>query len=65
MATVRKFSLIKYLKESKQELDKVTWPSRKDTVYYSIAVMVISILAAVYFGVLDYLLALALGALIG
>jgi preprotein translocase subunit SecE len=65
MATASKFSLIKYLKESKQELDKVTWPTKKEVVYYSSVVIIVTLLAAVYFGVLDYLLALGLGALIG
>lgn len=65
MATTSKFSLIKYLKESKQELEKVTWPSKKDTVYYSIVVILVTAAAAIYFGLIDYLLALGLGALIG
>ena len=56
--------LFKYLRESKEELEKVTWPTQKQTVRYSILVIVISIALALYFGVVDYLLNLGLEALL-
>lgn len=45
--------LIAYLKSSKAELEKVTWPSRQDTIRYSTLVITASVIIAVFFGVLD------------
>ncbi len=55
---------MRYLRGSKEELEKVTWPTRKDVIRYSIFVIILTIAIAVYSGVLDYILNLALGALI-
>ncbi len=54
-----------YLRGSKEELEKVTWPTRTEVIRYSILVIILVILAAAYFGALDYILNLGLGALIG
>lgn len=51
---------IEYLKEVKAELKNVTWPTRQQTIYATIAVLAISILVAYYLGLLDYLFSLAL-----
>ena len=59
-----KSMLFKYLRETKEELSKVTWPSRKDILRYSGVVIAISIAFAIYFGALDALLNYALEALI-
>jgi preprotein translocase subunit SecE len=53
-----------YLKNSKEELRKVQWPSRDETVKKTGLVVVISIIIAVYLGLLDYLLNILLEALI-
>ena len=44
---------IDYLRSSKNELTKVTWPSRQNTTRYSILVIGISVSVAAFFGVLD------------
>ena len=49
----RRFHPIRFLKEVVAELKKVTWPSRKDLVNYTIAVIVFVILISVVVGVLD------------
>ncbi len=49
--------LISYLRSSKHELTKVTWPSKQTTTRYSILVITISIIVAIFFGLLDYGLA--------
>ena len=49
-------TFVSYLRESKQELEKVTWPTQKETVRYSILTIVLSVLMATYFGVLDFVL---------
>lgn len=45
--------LKEYFEESKVELKKVTWPSRKETVSTCIAVIVLTIVMSIYLGVLD------------
>lgn len=47
-------SIVNYLRSSKAELQKVTWPSRKDTIRYSALVLSVSVLVAVFFAALDY-----------
>jgi preprotein translocase subunit SecE len=52
--------LVQYLKDSKTELGKVTWPSKKDTIKYSFLVIAISVFVAIFFGGLDWILSLGL-----
>ncbi len=46
--------LIDYLRTSKEELEKVSWPSKEDTFRYTTLIVVGSVLAAVFFGALDF-----------
>ena len=46
--------LITYLKESKIELKKVVWPTREETIRYTVTVVVISGAMAIFLGGLDY-----------
>jgi len=46
--------IIKYIKESKEELKKVIWPSRKETIKYTILVIGISIVTAIFLGAIDF-----------
>ena len=43
-----------FLKEVRQELKKVTWPTRRDTVKYTVIVVVISLAVAVFLGAADF-----------
>ena len=45
--------VVKYFREAKVELEKVSWPTRKDTVTYSTLVFVLSIGTAAFIGALD------------
>ncbi len=59
-------SLLRYFKESWQELEKVTWPDRKTAVKLTIAVVILSLMvggfiAAVDFGLVEVLQQLILG----
>lgn len=45
-----------YLKEVKAELDKVVWPTREQTIRYSILVIVIAVIVGIILGGFDYLL---------
>lgn len=46
---------ITFLKDSRIELKKVTWPSREETVRYTVAVIVISVAVALFLGGLDFI----------
>jgi len=47
--------LSNYFREALYELRKVTWPTKKQTLNYSIVVIAITIGMAVFFAVLDYI----------
>ena len=49
--------LVKFLKEVRQELKKVSWPSRQETVKYTLIVIGVSLAVAVFLGGLDFLFA--------
>jgi preprotein translocase subunit SecE len=44
----------KYVKESIIELKKVTWPGKKETYRYTLLVIGISLIVAVFLGTLDF-----------
>lgn len=44
-----------YFSETKTELKRVVWPSRQDTIQYTLAVIGISAAVAVFLGALDIL----------
>ena len=46
--------IVTYLKEVRLELDKVIWPKRKEVAKLTLTVVVISLIMAIYLGVLDY-----------
>lgn len=47
--------LTTFLKETQLELKKVTWPTREETIRYTVMVIVISVVVAIFLGVLDYI----------
>ena len=47
--------LTNYFKEVKIELKKVTWPTRSETINYTVMVIIISAVAALFLGGLDFL----------
>lgn len=47
-------AITEYLRSSKAELQKVSWPSKKDTIRYSSLVLGISLVVAIFFAGLDY-----------
>lgn len=56
--------LWQYLRESREELRKVTWPNRQTTTKYSLVVIVLCVVLAAFFGGLDWLLTKGLAWLI-
>jgi preprotein translocase subunit SecE len=55
-----KFDPIQFTREVRQEVAKVTWPSRKETLVTTGLVLALSALAAVFFLVVDQLIQLAM-----
>lgn len=48
-------SFIQYLKDTQGELRHVAWPTRLQTIVYTILVAIISIAVSLYLGLFDYL----------
>lgn len=48
-------SLAQYLKDTQGELKHVSWPTQKQTIYFTIVVIVVSIFTAVFLGFFDLL----------
>ena len=49
-----------YVRGVREELQKVTWPTRKQATRYSVLVVVISTIVAIFFTVLDLIFNLGL-----
>lgn len=47
--------IIKYLKETRAELRKVSWPSREEAFNLTAIVMAVTTAMAVFLGVMDYI----------
>ena len=47
---------IKYIKESRQELKKVVWPSREAVIYSTKVVIVSTVIVAIFLGLIDFIL---------
>lgn len=58
-------SITTYLKETRAEFKHVNWPTRKQAIAYTIAVIVISLLVAYFLGAFDSLFQFGLGKLLG
>lgn len=53
-----------YFVEAIGEMKKVVWPTKQQTINYTLLTIVLSIGVAVFFGILDYTLNIGLGKLI-
>ena len=57
-------SLQQYVSETKSEMKHVSWPTRNQTIVFTVLVIAISIAVAAYLGLFDYLFSLGLKSLI-
>ncbi|MFO0764873.1 MAG: preprotein translocase subunit SecE [Patescibacteria group bacterium] len=46
--------LLNYISASKAELQKVTWPTQKDVIRYSIMVVAVAVVMALFFAGIDF-----------
>ena len=58
-------NLITYLKETRAELSHVSWPTQKQTIIYTVMVVVVSALVAAFLGFFDFVFSKGLSLLIG
>lgn len=56
--------IITFLDEVRLEMKKVNWPTRQDTIRYTVIVIGISLVLAVFLGGFDYLFSTGLNKLI-
>ncbi|MBI4549565.1 MAG: preprotein translocase subunit SecE [Candidatus Omnitrophica bacterium] len=54
-----------FLKEAKQELDKVTWPTRDELIGSTVLVIVTTLILAAFIGAVDFILSIVLRILLG
>jgi preprotein translocase SecE subunit len=58
-------SVLSYIKETQAELKHVSWPTRLQTIVYTVLVLGISLFIALYLGFFDYLFTSTLARLAG
>lgn len=46
--------ILNYFSAAKTELQKVTWPTQKDVIRYSVMVIIVAVATAVFFSVIDF-----------
>jgi preprotein translocase subunit SecE len=56
----RKSHMWNHFKEVRAEMRHVSWPTRQQTIIYTIVVVVVSLATAAYLGLLDYVFQIAL-----
>ena len=49
-------NILNFLKEVREELSKVAWPSREQTIRYTILVILVAVVVGLFLGGLDYIL---------
>jgi len=54
-----------YFKEIKLELKHVVWPTRNQTIFYTLIVIVLSVLVAYFLGIFDFIFSQGLQKIIG
>jgi preprotein translocase subunit SecE len=52
--------ITEYFRDTKGELKHVIWPSKKQTFYYTLIVIVLSVVISYYLGIFDFLFSLLL-----
>ena len=60
-----KTSVVQFFREVRQEAAKVTWPTRKETMISTGMVLVMVVLAALFFLVVDEIIAIGVRFLLG
>ncbi|MFH1598365.1 MAG: preprotein translocase subunit SecE [Patescibacteria group bacterium] len=56
--------LTSYLRESKDEMRKVVWPTRQQTIRYTLMVLGVTVIMAAFLGTLDFVFTIVLDRII-
>ena len=57
--------LVRYLKETRAELRKVTWPTREQAINLTLIVLAVTLAMALFLGAFDWLFSRLVRALVG
>jgi preprotein translocase subunit SecE len=60
-----KTSPIQFFQQVRQEISKVTWPSRKETMITTTMVFIMAVVAAIFFLLVDQILSVAIKFILG
>ena len=60
-----KINPAKFIREVRQEMDKVTWPKRKETTVSTVMVLGLATVAATFFVFVDWIISTAMRSIIG
>jgi preprotein translocase subunit SecE len=52
--------IVEYIKETRAEMKHVNWPTRKQAINFTLAVILISVVVSAILGLFDYLFTLAI-----
>ena len=58
-------NIISFIGQTKEELRKVTWPTKKEVVRLTMVVIISSVIVGLYLGGMDYIFTRLLGLIIG
>ena len=56
---------IEFFRESRQEIAKVTWPTRKETMMTTVMIVVMALIAGVFFLAVDSAVGFSVGKILG
>ena len=65
VSSMAKISPFKFLQEVRAETDKVSWPSRRETMITTVMVFVLSAVAAIFFLLSDQVIRIAVTFVLG
>lgn len=56
---------IRYFSEVRDEISRIVWPTREQTIRYTVLVIVVSVAVGLFLGGLDYVLTILTAKLLG
>lgn len=57
--------IVKFLKEVRTELKKVTWPSKRELIGSTIVTIVVTLIVSIFIGIVDRILSMATRTIFG
>ncbi|MFM2374403.1 MAG: hypothetical protein RLZZ234_398 [Candidatus Parcubacteria bacterium] len=58
-------NFVNYIKETREELKHVSWPTQKQTIMYTATVVVVSVIVSLFLGFFDFLFSKGVSLIIG